>query len=232
MFTFSNDYLLKSIRELVQDETKRVLSLGLASSNDVEKLANHRLKGVTEESAFLAALGALHADLRTVYLPGDFEKLAITFEELEEFVDNPEESEKEEEISEELEKAKEGFREEVKEEAKQEEAAECEKCAGRGFTMNPEVARLGPAADWYVDCPECGGTKKSRSRMASLSKICTALADEAYHMGRVGDHDGAYRVERLIGVIQSKAALLDDNDIKDLRELVSLAEDEPEEEAK
>jgi len=33
----------------------------------------------------------------------------------------------------------------------------CEKCGGYGFITNPEVAQLGPSADWYIGCPDCKG---------------------------------------------------------------------------
>jgi hypothetical protein len=84
MFTFNDEYTLKSIISLVCDENDRIVSLGLATHDDLRKLYVPVLRkaiektsdNVRDKSAITNALALLHNDLKSVSLPGDFEKIA------------------------------------------------------------------------------------------------------------------------------------------------------------
>lgn len=104
MFTFDNEYILKSMLASVRDEGDRIVSLGLATHGDVKNLVGPALQtaikqatnGIQDKSVLMNTLTILHRDLSSVFLPGDFEKVAgPEVDKLHQMLDLPIESEQE-----------------------------------------------------------------------------------------------------------------------------------------
>ena len=86
MFTFSDEYLLKTMMSLVRDESNRIVSLGLATQKAIQGFIDPELEFVVrkvpriaeKKSVVLDKLTEIHNKLAMVRLPGDFEKLSAT----------------------------------------------------------------------------------------------------------------------------------------------------------
>jgi len=77
MFTFSNEYIIKSMFEMVRDEGDRIVSLGLATRDDLKNLIEPEVKIASKNAdELLVVLGKIYTNLKAVHLSGDFEKLA------------------------------------------------------------------------------------------------------------------------------------------------------------
>lgn len=79
MFTFNDEYLLKSMMSLVRDESDRIVSLGLAEHDVLKRFVESELHGVInrangDKGVVLGKLTDLHNGLNSIRLPGDFEK--------------------------------------------------------------------------------------------------------------------------------------------------------------
>jgi len=194
MFTFSDKYILKSMWEMVRDEGNRIVSLGLATHEDLKKFIKPAVQAATKEAgsgdeALLIALGKLYNDLKSVYLQGDFEKLSTASEweayllEADDEDDEDEDEEKEKEDEEE---------EEEKEDDLKEAPPTPEATGGAEEAVEKDLA-----------VPEQG-----------LVTIYSILEEMAYKRGRVGDHEGAYKIERTIRSIERIASSLDKEDIE------------------
>ena len=77
MFTFSNDYIQQSIRDMVNREADRIVSLKLATSENINKFVSAHIDEQNgDQETFIKSLAKVHSSLSEVYLPGDFEKIA------------------------------------------------------------------------------------------------------------------------------------------------------------
>ena len=85
MFTFSEDYMVKSMLGMIEDESKRIASLGLATNDEVNDFATPVVKKAFSDAKgdkdmLLEALAVLHDELRSIKLPGDLDVAAGTKE--------------------------------------------------------------------------------------------------------------------------------------------------------
>ncbi len=77
-----NEYLFKSLIEMVHDENNRIVSSGLASADDIKQLADSVSEGIIknalsgEAAIALKDLIKLHKQLSRVKLPGDFVQIS------------------------------------------------------------------------------------------------------------------------------------------------------------
>ena len=78
-YTFDNKYLLKTFASIVNGEGKRIVLLGLATDDAVRGFVEPSLRTTIEStddiSIIISALAEIGNDLKSVCLPGDFEKI-------------------------------------------------------------------------------------------------------------------------------------------------------------
>lgn len=181
MFAFNNEYLLKSMIAMVRDEGKRIVSLGLATDDDLRKLSYPIIEIVSKsegaEDVLLPALSILYNKLTDVKLPGDFEKVAgindLRLKTMWPDTDNLLEQwilrDKEQAKYEDSEKAKhKGFKDEEKEEDEGQEQDAIDKIIPLEEEPEDEV----------------------------ITVVCAKLENLAYKLGMSGKHKAAYTVER------------------------------------
>ncbi len=83
MFEFDDGLLFKSIASLISDEASRIVSLGLACHADMKNWLDHSIGDLNQHDrdTALGELAETHKTLSAIWLPGDFEKIAIVEEE-------------------------------------------------------------------------------------------------------------------------------------------------------
>jgi len=88
---FTDDFLIKSLAALVNEEGQRIVDSNLAS---IESLKKHISAELNDSKDLLKSLSALHVKLAAIKLPEDTSELEVEEEmreELEEFIEKDEE---------------------------------------------------------------------------------------------------------------------------------------------
>ncbi|KKK48151.1 hypothetical protein LCGC14_3148010 [marine sediment metagenome] len=169
MFTFDNEYILKSMLASVRDEGGRIVSLGLASTDDVKQLIEPALHiaiklatDVHDQTIVMNTLTDLHKDLSAVFLPGDFEKIA---------------DDEQEQLRQLL---------ELQPEKSEEPEVELEEESDESFEEEP-------ADDQNIE-------------EETIDVVYSTLEGIAYNLGKTGNYEAAYLVERKMREFESLAA--------------------------
>lgn len=206
-------FVVKSLMALVGDEGQRIMSLGLASHEELNDLLKPTIQRVIKKAGtnpesmnvLLGILSDLHTKLVSVKLPGDFAVVAAD-EKFYEALDIPYTGEKFHELS--------GLKEEGEvncPKCKGKEGEGCPVCGGLGSlepthpALEPEEKELEEALEEYIEkedseedhAEDCG------CMYCFTSVINTYLTKLAYSLGSSGDHEAAYLVERAIYSIQN-----------------------------
>jgi len=200
MFTFSDDYILKSMWEMVRDEGNRIVSLGLASHDDLKKLIEPAVEKAVKHADgskdfLLKSLAELHGSLKAVYLPGDFEKAGE--DKLDYLLEAPRPTP--------------------------------DKAPAEGVVPeDPEVEGPDPEEEVPGDKPEETDPEKDLDEVAEeepegIHSVLSVLDTLVYKLGTEGNHEGAYKIERVMRKIERLADSMDKEDIKKLAEEIKLA---------
>ena len=80
MDIIDNEYLLKALAEMVRDENNRIISAGLATPEDIGRLASYAAEIIAKETnrpnMLLDTLSVYHKILSAIKLPGDFKEIS------------------------------------------------------------------------------------------------------------------------------------------------------------
>lgn len=186
-------FVVKSLMALVGDEGQRIMSLGLASREELNDLLKPTIQrvikkaGVSPESmdVLLGILSDLHTKLASVKLPGDFSVVAAE-EKFYEALDVPYTGEKFYDLS----------------SLKEKPDVEPE-----GELKEPEEEELKEILEEYIEKEKPGAEEDHAEDCGCMycftSVIGTYLKKLAYSLGSSGDHEAAYLVERTIYSIQN-----------------------------
>lgn len=206
------DTFINITAELLNDERERIVAQKLASKEEVNSLLNYFIKEMRHRVALGRTassddLAYFHRQLKSVMLPGDFEKIAGDFYDLSSLPKLKEKSEedrlvyyapvKEEPDEESVEEAEEKLEEVMEQDAKDECQCDCG-CKVTKVCLCPDCdcphAEKSDDDDAHdVKVPEEG------SGPAGLSLILlNRLEDTAYKLGVEGRHTEAYEVEKVI----------------------------------
>lgn len=178
MFSFDYEYVLKSMLASVRDEGNRVVSLGLATHDDLKGLIEPTIQsaikratdGIHDKAILMNTLTDLHRNLSSVFFPGDFEKIA---------------SNEQEQLKDLL-----GLQDEepvAKPEENQDEELDTESSESESF----EEERTG--------LPDEQNVKEKNP----MEVVYSTLEHISYKLGKTGDHEAAYLVERKMREIES-----------------------------
>jgi len=212
------DTFINIVAHLLDDERQRIVAQKLASSKEVNTLLGDFIKEMRHRVALGQTAGSndmayFHRQLKSVILPGDFEKVAGDFYDLSSLPKLKEKSEderlvyevpaKKEPDEETVEDAEEKLKELMEQDA-EDAKAKCDcGCEEGKCTCGPDC-----------DCPRCSSDEahdvsvpEEGSGPEGLSLILlNRLEDTAYRLGAEGRHSEAYEVEKVIRGIKESIA--------------------------
>ena len=169
MFTFNDEYLLKSMMSLVRSEGKRIVSLGLATEEEVKGFVDPAIRGVldkfsssqVDKNVVLGTITDLHQILQSIKLPGDFEQSTLPDDE--------------------------------------------KICAVIEVDIPvEEVEIVKEDDDEDKEETECV-LEKDNNDDQMITAICSFLENMVYKLGKEGNHNAAYLVERTMRKITAKS---------------------------
>lgn len=217
------DTFINITSELLDDEKRRIVAQKLASQEEVNNLLEDFIKEVRHRLALGGTassndLAYIHRQLKSVVLPGDFEKIAGDFYDLsslpklKEKEDKlvyqvPAKKEPSEETLEQAEEELEKIMEQNVDDAKEKCGCGCEegKCTCGPDCDCPHCSSEDEACD--VVAPEEGSGPEGLSMM-----LISRLEDVVYKLGSQGRHSEAYKIEQTIRDLYSAQNALGKNE--------------------